>query len=198
MEGLSSKAQAIQVFAAGIWGGVFVWHTLRKSCLSYHGDWKVKLQILFVSVSSGGEYLLQIILFVVWAKSISGTLVWGSCRYMTIMGQMGNLCPGLHHFLFWLWCLLQKRDDWLCLVSTGFIFLTSYISQLEWELVRLPRPTSQNILIVNNWVDLSYIAWVKMVSTRYSRQTDWTRKHLDGKMTLSIFLFSRSTRLTQE
>ncbi len=62
MEGLSSKVQAIQVFAAGIWGGVFVWHTLRKSCLSYHGDWKVKLQILFVSVSSGGEYLLQIIL----------------------------------------------------------------------------------------------------------------------------------------
>lgn len=79
MEGLSSKAQAIKVFAAGIWGSMFVWHTLRKSCLIYRRDWKAKLRILFVSVSKDDEDLLQIMLVCCFGKDISGALVMDSC-----------------------------------------------------------------------------------------------------------------------
>lgn len=71
MEGLSSKAQAIKVFAAGIWGSMFVWHTLHKSCLTFRRDWKAKLRILFVSVDSGSEYLLQIMLVCCLGKTTS-------------------------------------------------------------------------------------------------------------------------------
>lgn len=195
MEGLSSKAQAIKVFAAGIWGSMFVWHTLRKSCLTYHRDWKAKLRILFVSVSKVNEDLLQIMLVCCFGSDISGMLVKNSCTAIYI-----------HDNFEWVFCVQNyitscfgcgvscEKRRWLTLPHFyRFHFLDSHISQPEWELVRLPGLTSQNILIVNNWVGLSYITWVKDgVNSCYTQPTDWLRKYLDWKMTLIIFLFSGS------